>query len=297
MGEKSRARWWLLATAVLFSTGGAAIKGCSFTAGQVSGLRTAIAAITFLAIVPAARRIPSWREWLVGCAYAGSLVFYTLGNKRTTAANAIFLQSTAPLYILLLGPWLLREKIRRRDLVFLATAAAGLSLFFLDIGAPQATAPEPFLGNLFSLASGLCWAFSLVGLRWLGARGQNVSAVLAGNAIAFLICSPFLLRGDPPLTAASAQDWAVVAWLGVFQVGIAYVLLTAALRRLPAFEASVLLLLEPVLNPLWTWIVHGEKPGAWALLGGAILLGATLVHGRVEARAEKVSFDSSGGPA
>ena len=151
--------------------------------------RTAIAAITFLAIVPAARRMPSWREWLVGCAYAGSLVFYTLGNKRTTAANAIFLQSTAPLYILLLGPWLLHEKIRRRDLVFLATAAVGLSLFFLDIGAPQATAPEPFLGNLFSLASGLCWAFSLVGLRWLGARGQNaitrvteVSSVLAHGA-------------------------------------------------------------------------------------------------------------------
>ncbi len=173
MGEKSRARWWLLATALLFSTGGAAIKGCSFTAGQVSGLRTAIAAITFLAIVPAARRMPSWREWLVGCAYAGSLVFYTLGNKRTTAANAIFLQSTAPLYILLLGPWLLREKIRRRDLVFLATAAVGLSLFFLDIGAPQATAPEPFLGNLFSLASGLCWAFTLVPRSSPGTRSPS----------------------------------------------------------------------------------------------------------------------------
>jgi drug/metabolite transporter (DMT)-like permease len=293
MEERSRARWSLLATAVLFSTGGAAIKSCAFSGAQVAGLRTAIAALTFLAIVPAARRLPTRKEWLVGCAYAGSLVFYTLGNKRTTAANAIFLQSTAPLYILLLGPWLLRERIRPRDLAFLGAAAIGLSLFFLDVGAPQATAPEPLLGNLFGLASGLCWALTLVGLRWLGTRGQNVSAVLAGNTVAFLVCSPIVFLGEPSLASAHAQDWLVVLWLGVFQVGLAYILLTRAIRHTPAFEASILLLLEPLLNPVWAWVLHGERPGPWALLGGVILLGATLAKSRVEALREGVDPPST----
>ncbi|HEV8113846.1 MAG TPA: DMT family transporter [Planctomycetota bacterium] len=294
MHEKSRARWALVATAALFSTGGAAIKYCTFSGAQVAGLRTAIAALAFLAMVPAARRLPTWREWLVGCAYAGSLVFYTLGNKRTTAANAIFLQSTAPLYVLLLGPWLLREKIRGRDLVFLAIAGVGLALFFLDVDAPQASAPAPLLGNMFALASGLCWALTLVGLRWLGTRGTNVSAVVAGNIVAFLLCSPQVFAGDPALSAARVQDWVVIVWLGVFQVGLAYVLLTSALKWVPAFEASILLLLEPVLNPVWAWIVHGERPGTWALAGGAILLGATLAKSRFDARAEPLAVDPPG---
>lgn len=284
MGERSRARWRLLATAALFSTGGAAIKACAFSGAQVSALRTAIAALTFLVLIPAARRWPSPREWLVGCAYAGSLVFYTLGNKRTTAANAIFLQSTAPLYILLLGPWLLQERIRPKDLYFLAAAAVGLALFFFGSGAPQATAPDPLAGNLFALASGVCWALSLVGLRFLGSRsggsrGGNTSAVVAGNVVAFLVCAPVLVAGEPSLASARLQDWLVVVWLGVFQVGLAYVLLTSAIRHVPAFEASILLLLEPLLNPVWAWIVHGEQPGSWALIGGALVLGATVAQG------------------
>jgi len=270
----------VLATAALFSTGGAAIKATHLAGPQVSCLRSVIAALAFLALVPAARRLPSWREWLVGCAYAGALVFFALANKLTTAANTIFLQSTAPLYILFLGPWLLRERIARRDLVFLAAAAAGLSLFFLDVDPPQATAPDPLLGNLLALASGLCWALTLVGLRWLGSRGQNVSAVVAGNVVASLACLPFV----GSLAAVAATDWIVLLWLGVFQVALAYVLLTRALKRIPAFEASILLLLEPVLNPVWAWIFHGEVPGGWALAGGAILIGATIVHDRLVER-------------
>jgi drug/metabolite transporter (DMT)-like permease len=284
MGERSRARWALVGTAALFSTGGAAIKACAFSGAQVSALRTAIAALTFLAIVPASRRMPTRREWLVGCAYAGSLVFYTLGNKRTTAANAIFLQSTAPVYILLLGPWLLRESIRLRDVFFLGAAGVGLALFFFRSAPPQATAPAPFQGNLFALASGVCWALTLIGLRWLGTRGQNASAVLAGNVVAFLLCAPVLFSGEPSIAGARVQDWLVVAWLGVFQVGLAYVLLTYGIKHVPAFEASILLLIEPLLNPVWAWVVHGENPGPWALVGGAIVLGATVAKSRFDSR-------------
>jgi len=270
----------VLATAALFSTGGAAIKATSLTGTQVSGLRSLIAALAFLALVPEARRLPTWREWLVGGAYAGALVSYAFANKLTTAANTIFLQSTAPLYILFLGPWLLRERIEKRDLAFLGVAGAGLSLFFLDLGPPQATAPDPLLGNLLALLSGVFWALTLVGLRWLGSRGRNVSAVVAGNAVASLVCLPFV----GSLALVGTADWLALVWLGVFQVALAYVLLTRALRWIPAFEASILLLLEPVLNPIWAWIFHGEVPGAWALVGGGILLGATIVHDRLVER-------------
>lgn len=280
MSERSRARWAVLATAALFSTGGAAIKATDLTGAQVSGLRSAIAALAFLALVPAARRLPSWREWLVGGSYAGALVSYAIANKLTTAANTIFLQSTAPLYILFLGPWLLRERIEKRDLAFLGVAAAGLSLFFLDVGAPQATATDPLLGNLLALVSGIFWALTLIGLRWLGSRGQNVSAVVAGNVLASLVCLPFV----GSLALVGSTDWLALVWLGVFQVALAYVLLTKALRRIPAFEASILLMVEPVLNPVWAWIFHGEVPGIWALVGGAILLGATVVHDRLVER-------------
>ena len=274
-GKASRLQ--LLGAAALFSTGGAAIKSIPWTSFQVAGMRSGIATLAFLCMVPGARRIPSGRAWLVGVGYAATMVLFVLANKLTTAANTIFLQSTAPLYILLLGPWLLREKIRPRDLVFLAIIAAGLALFFLDVEEPLATAPDPVTGNLLALGSGIGWALTMIGLRWLGARegGDShsaVSAIVAGNVLAFSICiGPAL-----PLVHTAPSDWALVVFLGVFQIALAYMLVTSALARLEAFEASLILLIEPVLNPLWAWIIHGEKPGAYAVLGGVFILAATI---------------------
>lgn len=282
MQEKTRARLRILAAAALFSTGGAAIKACSLSGGQLAGLRSAVAALALLAMIPAARTIPRPRELLVGVAYSGALVFFTIACKTTTAANAIFLQYTAPFYLLLFGPWLLRERASRRDLAFLAAAAVSLPLFFLDASAPSATAPDPLLGNLMGILSGVCWAATLLGLRWLGRGGGSAyGSVVSGNAIAFAVCLPWIL----PLQLSYA-DLAVLLYLGVFQVALAYVLVTAALKELSAFEASILLLVEPVLNPLWAWLAHGERPGAWAFVGGSLLLGATAAKGWLDARAE-----------
>src|SRR6185369_7797288 len=154
----------------------------------------AIAAVAFLALVPAARKLPDRRELLVGVAYSGALVFFVAANKLTTAANAIFLQYTAPIYLLLLGPLCLRERVTRRDVLFLLAAALGLALFFVDVARPLATAPDPARGNLFGLASGVSWAATLIGLRWLGrTHGSGVGSVVAGNVIAVLVCVPLAL--------------------------------------------------------------------------------------------------------
>lgn len=274
---KAVPRLQLLAAAALFSTGGAAIKATALSGWQVASFRSGVAALTVLLLVPAARRLPDWRVMLVGVGYAATMILFVVANKLTTAANTIFLQSTAPLYILLLGPWLLRERIRPKDLVFMLVVGLGLLPFFLGTDAASATAPDPQRGNFIAALSGVAWAGTIVGMRWLGSSSEGGSAafvtVVVGNAIAFLACLPLAL----PVVGAGSADWLVIGYLGVFQIGVAYLCLTSGIRHVPALEASTLLLVEPALNPLWAWGVHGERPSTWALLGGATILAATIV--------------------
>jgi drug/metabolite transporter (DMT)-like permease len=143
-------------------------------------------------------------------------------------------------------------------------------------------------GNLLALVSGFWWAVTVCGLRWLGAgdgaHGSAVAAVVSGNVTAFLVALPMAL----PLGAHSAVDWSVVIYLGVFQIAVAYVFVTSALRHIPALEASLILLIEPVLNPVWAWLFQGERPGPWAVLGGAIILGSTTLKGVLDALSQRI---------
>jgi DME family drug/metabolite transporter len=287
LADRTTSRLQLLGAALLFSTGGAVVKATTLTAWQVAGFRSAVAGLAIFLLVPAARKGWTWHVVPVGVAYAATLILFVTANKLTTSANAIFLQATAPLYVLAFGPLLLKESVRRRDLAFMVPVALGLTLFFVGSEAPVHTAPNPQLGNLLAAGSGATWALTLVGLRWMGNRaggeGSAIPTVVAGNLIAFLACLPMSL----PVVNAGTGDWVAVAYLGVFQIGAAYLLLTAGIRHVPALEASVLLLLEPALNPVWAWLVHGETPGPWSILGGALILGATLARTFVDAREER----------
>ena len=291
MTEHSRARWGAVGAAMIFSTGGAAIKLTTLSGTQVACLRSAIAAVAVLVLAPESRRGWTWRTLVASVAYAACLTLFVLANKLTTSANTIFLQAAAPLYLLLLGPWLLREKIRPLDLVVLAIMAAGLGAVFMGTSPPVRTAPDPALGNVLALLSGVAWAFLVIGLRWLGrAEGRAghdapspTTAVVLGNLLAAGANLPFAL----PIASITAVDVATVLFLGVVQIGVAYLLLSRALRHLGAFEASILLMVEPALNPLWSWLVHGEVPGAWTLLGGAMILGATVLKSVLDNRPEQ----------
>jgi DME family drug/metabolite transporter len=276
MDPRTASRLKLVAAALLFSTGGAAIKAIPFTSWQVAALRSGIAAATLALFAPGTRRGWSWRTLVVGLAYAATLILFVLANKLTTSANAIFLQSTAPLYLLFVSPLLLHERVRREDVIVMLLVGGGLGLFFVGHESASATAPDPALGNLLGAASGLSWAFTLAGLRWLGARdrsagGAAMPAVVAGNALAFLFCLPMAV----PFSRGTIESWVLIIYLGVFQIGVAYLLVTEGLRRVPALEASVLLLVEPAFNPVWAWLVHDERPGRWALVGGIVIMAAT----------------------
>lgn len=303
----------LLGAALLFSTGGAAIKAASLGVWHVAGFRSGIAALFLFLALPAARRRPTPAALAVAAAYAATLALFVAGNKLTTAANTIFLQSTAPLWVLMLAPRLLGERVRRRELIYMAALAAGLGLFFLGAQEPSATAPDPRTGNLLAAVSGVTWAFTLLGLRGLGrpsagaaagdGAGERVGgaqAVLLGNLLVLAVCLPGMIAtasGPGGPAAAGWADWAAIGYLGAIQIGLAYLLLTRALRAVPAIEASLLLLTEPVLNPLWAWLTLGERPGAWALAGGALIVAATAAKTWLDARRPPPDGGALTGPA
>jgi drug/metabolite transporter (DMT)-like permease len=270
-------RLLLVAAALLFSTGGAAIKAAQLTAWQIASFRSGIAAIVLLAALPGARRGWNLRTLPVATAYAATLVLFVLANKLTTSANAIFLQATAPLWVALLSPLLLHEPIRRSDLVYIAAVGFGMSLFFTGNDHAVATAPDPALGNILALASGITYALMLTGLRWLGRHGNpnaGLATVAAGNLLAFVIgLAPAL-----PITAFTSADAGVILYLGIAQIGVAYWCLTRGISHVPAFEAVTTLQLEVAMNPVWTWLIHGERPGARSITGGAIIVCATLLN-------------------
>lgn len=266
----------LLATALLFSTGGAAIKLASVSNWQVAGYRAGIAAIVLWFGLPQARRSLNWQAALIGCAHAATFILFVTANRLTTATNAVLLQSTYPFYVLLLGPLVLREKLTRLDVGIMAAVLAGTGLIMSGTEQAAGGGTNPLAGNVAALFSGVTWAVTLTGFRWLSRRntkGDTAGAtMIAGNLIAFLVCLPMALQGQP----MGGTDLAVVTYLGIFQVGFAYILLTRALPSVPVVEATTLLLAEPVFNPVWTWMLHHEKPGAMAIVGGAVILLAAL---------------------
>jgi drug/metabolite transporter, DME family len=259
-----RSRLLLLAAAALWSTAGAAIKLCGLSGWQIAGGRSLVAGAFLLLVVKEARRPPTLPVLLVSVSYAFTVVLFVVATKLTTAANAIFIQDTAPLWVLVLSPWLLGEHPTRGELLAIPVYGAGLGLFFLD-----ELSPGQLAGNVVALASGVAFALSIVGLRRL--RQDGASALVWGNLVAAAIALPPWPAGPAP----RPLDLALLGYLGVFQLGLAYLCFSRGLERTPAVEASLLVLLEPVLNPIWTFLLAGERPGPWALAGAAVVLAAT----------------------
>jgi len=277
-----KARLQLVLAALCFSTAGAAIKWCGFGPSQIAAIRALVAMLAILVLIPESRHGWSWRVGLVGVGYAAAGLLFVFANKLTTAANTVFLQATNPLFVVVLAPWLLGEPVTRGDLRFMGVLALGLALLFVGGGQRQfATAPEPLLGNVLAAGSAVAWAFTVTGYRWLARQrreqgaghGPIAAAAACGNLIVFLACLPAAL----PLAAGRPTDWVIVIYLGVFQLGLAYVFLSRAITRVPALEASLFLLVEPVLSPVWAWLAHGETPGPLAAIGGVVILAATAL--------------------
>src|SRR6266705_6464365 len=263
----------VLGAAILWSTGGLFIKATALSAFELSFGRSLLAAIT-IAIVTRREGFGLNRvSAITSILYAALLLLFVLATKLTTAANAIFLQYTAPVYVLVLEPLFYKEKFRARDFMTVAACVAGMSLFFVGKLRPQDVS-----GNLFALASGVCFALFFLLLRHSKARQVNrASSAIYGNLIVVLICAPafFTAAGR----GISGSDVARIAYLGIIQIGFAYLLFTLAMARgVRSLDAGIIGYVEPVLNPIWVFLFIGERPSGWAIIGGAIIIASVIAH-------------------
>ena len=250
------------------------VKSIEWNPMAIAGTRSAIA----LPVIIACVGWPGWRfsRLQIGgaIAYAGTVIFFVVATRLTTAANAIFLQYTAPIYVALAAHWWLGERTRRIDWVVIAVALCGIAVFFFD-----ELTTAGFWGIVAALASGVAFAALVLCLR-KDRGGSPVAAVMLGNLLTALLGLPFMLSMQLP----PARSWIALVVLGTVQLGISYVLYTIAIKRVTAMEATLIPLLEPILNPLWVMLLVGEWPGPWASLGGALVIGAVLVRGTVMLR-------------
>lgn len=270
MRENARAAWGMAATAVLWSTGGLAIKLVPLSPMAVAGWRSLLSAATLLLLF---RGRLDFRPTRARCgaavAYAALLVTNVAATKLTTAANAILLAYTAPVYVALFAPMVLGEKTKRADWLFVAASLGGMALFFLD-----RLSTEGFWGNILAVGTGLSYAAFTLCMR-AGREDSPVSAVIAGHGLAVLTALPFL-ASDVPQTLGAALG---LAYLGVIQQGLSLALYVWCITRLPALSAMLLMTLEPIVNPLLVAVGYGEWPGFWSVLGGAVVVAAVTLRG------------------
>ncbi|HYJ48062.1 MAG TPA: DMT family transporter [Pyrinomonadaceae bacterium] len=273
-GEASGASplFLVLAAALLWSTGGLFIKWTTLSAFELTFGRSLLAAVTVALFTRKEGFRLNGMTVLTSLLYAGLLLLFVVATKLTTAANAIFLQYTAPIYVLVLEPIFYKEKFRRADLFAVAACIAGMSLFFIG-----KLRPQDISGNFAALASGLCFAFYILLLRHPHTQRVNrASSVIYGNLLLVVICAPFGLAAIPRM---AANDVFSVLYLGVVQIGMAYTLFTLGMARgVRSLDAGIVGYIEPVLNPLWVFIFLGERPSGWALVGGSIIIAAVATH-------------------
>lgn len=262
----------VVAAALLWSTGGLFIKWTELSAFELSFGRSLLAAITVALFTYREGFRLNRLTVLTSVLYAALLILFVIATKLTTAANAIFLQYTAPIYVLLLEPIFYKEKFRTSDLITVVACIAGMSLFFVGKLRPQDVS-----GNITALASGVCFAFYVLLLRHPQSQKVNrASSVIYGNLLLVLITAP---AGLAAFSKMNVQDAVSVVYLGVIQIGIAYTFFTLGMARgVRSLDAGIVGYIEPVLNPIWVFLFLGERPSAWAILGGAIIITAVITH-------------------
>jgi len=260
-----------LTAGVMWSLGGLLIKWVEWNPLAIAGARSAIAALVILIAVRHPRF--SWSFAQVGgaIAYMAMVVLFVLATKLTTAANAILLHYTAPIYAALLGAWFLGERVTWGDWATIAVVFGGIALFFFD----RLTVGGMW-GNVCALGSGVAYAGVALFLR-KQKDGSTLESALMGNILAALIGLPFMFQGAP-----GGSTWIGVVLLGAVQIGFSYVLYSTAIKYITVLEAVLLTTVEPILNPVWVFLALREAPGRWAILGGVIVLMA--VTGRYAAR-------------
>jgi drug/metabolite transporter (DMT)-like permease len=276
---------FVIAAALLWSTGGLFIKATQLSAYELSFGRSLLAALT----VAYFTRREGFRfnrvTAIAAVLYAALLLLFVMATKQTKAANAIFLQYTAPVYVLLFEPLLYGEKFRARDAVVVICCMVGVALFFVG-----RLLPQEMNGNILALLSGVCFAFFMLLLRHPRSNEVNrASSIIYGNLLLALVTAPAFVAGAHKVTGS---DLLIIGFLGIFQIGVAYTLFTLGLRRgVRSLDAALVAFIEPLSNPLWVRIFIGESPSGWAMVGGVIIITAVVIHTLLSAKRKRAGAD------
>ena len=258
----------ILAAAILWSTGGVFIKLISLNTYQLSFFRSTFAALVFLILFRKVVVYANGFAILNAFFYVVVLIFFVLATKLTTAANAIFLQYTAPIYVLIFEPIINKTKFEKINIITIIICLLGMILFFMG-----ELSPGHLEGNLAALLSGVAFAAFFLGMRKNKSEYQ-FSSIFYGNIFIALICIPSLFS----INALVINDLWMVAYLGIFQIGIAYAIFSYGLKRVYAIEASIIGMIEPVLNPVWVFFGYGEVPSFMAIIGGVIIVATITIR-------------------
>jgi drug/metabolite transporter (DMT)-like permease len=277
--DHERALVLLAMCGVFWSTAGVLIKFVDWNSGAIWSVRSAVAAATLWAVRrPSLRRI-SRAEWQAAIAIAATTGSFILANKLTTAANAILIQYSAPVWVAMFGAWLLGERATRLDWITIALVLCGIALFFFE----QLTL-DHVVGNLVALAAGMAFAASAIALRKVALTSHDVDPMrplVLGNLLGAGLGAAFWFTSAPP----NLTGWGALIALGVVQQAAAYLCYGRAIRHATALEALLIPIIEPILSPIWVALAFGERPGPWALAGGAIVVGAVTARAILGRRA------------
>ena len=258
----------VLAAAMLWSTGGLFIKLVTLDAMQISFFRCIWAAAVFAVIFRKQVFYANLFTFINAVFYAAVLISFVLSNKLTTAANAIFLQYTAPIYVLIFEPIINKTNYEKINIVTIIICFLGMLLFFMG-----EISPGHMTGNIIALFSGIAFAAFMLGMR-KNKKEYQFSSIFYGNILVFLFCTPYMFG----IKNLSLNNFLMVSYLGIFQIGIAYIIFSCGLKRILAIEASLLSMIEPVLNPVWVFLGYGEIPSLAAIAGGIIIITAITVR-------------------
>jgi len=268
MSEHRKGIIAIVIAALLWSTGGLFIKLISLDAYQLSFYRSIFSALTFVVLFRRKVFVFNTAVLLNGLFYAGILILFVVATKLTTAANAIFLQYTAPIYVLIFEPLILKTKLKAINVISVIISFIGMTLFFVG-----EISPSHLEGNLVALLSGICFAAFLIGIR-KSSEEFRVPSIFWGNIFIPLIC----FNSVYPEFNIDMTNFLMVAYLGIFQIGLAYAIFTYSIKRIEGIEAALIAMIEPVMNPIWVYLGYGEKPSPFAILGGLIILSTITIR-------------------
>ena len=267
----------LIVAALMWSVGGLFIKLVELSPLAITGTRSLAAAGVFLIYLQKVKWY--WNKYfIIGViSYASMMVLYVTSIRLTTAANAIFLEFTAPVYVVVLSYFILNERVTFFDILSIIVIFCGMGLFFFD----ELTF-EGFWGNILATIAGVCLGIVTVMLR--KEKDSAFDMVFFGNLLTAILCLPFMFSG---FNETVAVDWLIIFGLGVVQLGLPYILYTLALRYVHAIDAILVSMIEPILNPIWVFLFVGERIGEWAVYGGALVLFGSLGRALMKLYLEK----------